>query len=293
MTVRITTAVIAIDLVSDHAEGPLWDARDGCFLWVDQYAGLVRRAADPLRPLETLTTFTLSAPVGAVVARKAGGWAVAVGDGFAHLDPDGRLSPIASVLPSDGIRRRMNDGKCDPRGRFWAGSIAFDKTPGAAALYVLEAGAAREVLTGVTISNGLAWSRDGTTMYYIDTPTQAVRRFRVGGNDLVDDGVAFFIPAGDGAPDGMAIDDDGCLWVALWGGGAVQRYAPDGELLERIEVAAPQVSSCCFGGDDGRTLYITTSREGYALDDRRYPHAGKIFAANIEISGARSSEYVN
>lgn len=283
-------AEVVVEAAAEHAEGPLWDARDGALVWVDQYRGIVRRATlSPGGGLVEQEPFVLGMPIGAIVPAPDGddGWLVAAGRGFHHLGRDGGLTPIADVLPEDGVRRRMNDGKLDRFGRFWAGSMAFDKTPGAGALYRLDGDRPRLMLDGVTISNGLAWTPDGGTLFYIDTPTQSVRRFTVRADGLEAGQTVIRIPAEQGAPDGMCIDDEGCLWVALWGGSAVQRYSAEGRLLARVEVAAAQVSSCCLGGRDGATLYITTSAEGY--DDRaleRDPNAGKMFATRTAALGS-------
>jgi len=145
-------------------------------------------------------------------------------------------------------------------------------------------------LTGVTISNGMAWPGD-QTMYYIDTPTGRVDRFRVRDDGTLADRTPV-IEVDGGAPDGMCIDDEGCLWVALWGGHAVHRYAPTGELLAVVAVDAPQVSSCCLGGADGRTLFITTSQEGMSADDRaRHPHPGKLFSVDVGVTGRPAAAF--
>jgi sugar lactone lactonase YvrE len=197
------------------------------------------------------------------------------------------------VLPADGIRRRMNAGEVDPRGRLWAGSMAFDKTPGAGALYLLDRGRATTVLEGVTISNGTAFSADGAEMLYIDTTTQQVRRFRVtdeGG--LADPEVVVEIDPADGHPDGMCVDDEGCLWVALWGGSEVRRYSPTGEHVGSVRVDAPQVSSCAFVGPDRDVLVITTSQEGYSAEDSaRHPRAGMLFAVRPGVTGPGVAPY--
>ncbi|WP_258046221.1 SMP-30/gluconolactonase/LRE family protein [Leifsonia shinshuensis] len=279
----ILQAEVAVEAAAEHAEGPLWDDRDGTLLWVDQYRGIVRRAKPTDGALVEESPFDLGMAVGAIVPDRAStddGWLVAAGAGFHRLDRRGLLTPIADVLPADGLRRRMNDGKLDPLGRFWAGTMAYDKTPGAGALYRLDGDTPRLMLDGVTISNGLAWTPDGGALFYIDTPTRTVRRFTVDGDTLRDGEVVVRIPPEQGAPDGMCVDADGCLWVALWGGGAVHRYDTAGRLLARVEVAAAQVSSCCFGGPDGATLYITTSAEDYDTADlARDPNAGRIFSA--------------
>jgi sugar lactone lactonase YvrE len=293
--IRSHTAEIAVDEASHHAEGPLWDVRRNSLLWIDQYRGLVREARRQNGRLQLPTTVDVGAAVGAVVPRAAGGWIVASGRGISTLGEDGTLDPVVDdLLPDDGIQRRWNDGKADPRGRFWVGSMAYNASPGAGSLYLLDAGEVTSVLDGVTISNGLAWNPRGDLLWYIDTPTGRVERFRVVGNRIEHDATAVSIDPSHGSPDGMAIDSEGCLWVALWGGSAVQRYSPNGELVERVEVAARQVSSCCFGDEDLGTLYITTSGENY--DPAAYandPHAGKIFAVRTGIVGSPADLYTS
>jgi sugar lactone lactonase YvrE len=269
-------AVPAADFRAEHAEGPAWDTRRDELLWVDQFAGLVHRGRFTDR-LEIVHTYRLGMPVGAVVPIAGeDGWLVAAGPGYARLDLDGTVTVLAELEPP---ANRMNDGKCDPRGRFWAGSMAWAKTDGAGSLYRLD-GSVTTVLRDVTISNGMAWA--GDRMYYIDTPTQRVDVF-----DHASDGAitnrrpAFTVE--DGAPDGMTIDDEGCLWVALWGGGGVRRYSPAGEELAFVEVNAPQVSSCAFAGN---RLFITTSQEGYSDEDSRaHPDAGKLFTLLLPVGG--------
>ena len=283
----------------DHAEGPGWDARTGQLLWVDQFAGHVHvgdhyPGADP--EVVPIRSYELGSPVGAVVPSRAlgGGWLVAAAHGFAHLAVDGTLTTLGQ--PEDGapVRIRMNDGKCDDHGRFWAGSMAFDKIPGAGSLHRLDPDlAVSTVLHDVTISNGLAWTDGGETMYYIDTPTRQVDRFRVAADGRLHERTPVVrIADGAGEPDGMCIDDEGALWVALWDGWAVHRYSPDGTLLAVVEVDAPQVSSCCFGGPDGTTLFVTTSQEG--MDPARraeVPNSGRLFAAEVGMSGRPAAAF--
>ncbi len=289
------TSAPACDLRNEHAEGPLWDTRSSRLLWVDQYAGLVLVASfEPSRQTLTLErTCQVGYPVGAVVPAAAGGWMVAAGPGFARLSPDGTVTAVAEIERDE--RTRMNDGKCDPSGRFWAGTMAWDKTPGAGTLYRLNQDLTVSVmLREVTISNGLAWPRDDVGLYYIDTPTRAVDRF-----SLSEDGslgarnAVIRIEDGAGEPDGMCIDDEGCLWVALWGGSAVHRYSPAGELLGVVEIDAPQVSSCCLGGPDMRTLFVTTSQEEMSPADRAaFPHSGQVFCAEVDVPGPPAAAFV-
>ena len=283
--------------ISQHAEGPLWDERSGTLLWVDQYLGLVRSARPDGDRFRLGKQWPVGELIGAVVPRAEGGWLVAGGPGFLMLGADGLTMAVASVLPDPTVkpRMRMNDGKVDPLGRFWAGSMTLDKIPGSGALHLLAQGRMRTVLRGQTIPNGMAWTPDGGILYYIDTPERAVRRFRITGEtELIDDGIAVRIAEGHGNPDGMCIDDEGMLWVALWGGRAVQRYRPDGQLIGRVDVPAAQVSSCAFGGADRGTLFITTSRENYSTAQRAAdPEAGAIFAVRPGVSGPTAAAYAD
>nr|WP_221380663.1 SMP-30/gluconolactonase/LRE family protein [Actinoplanes polyasparticus] len=278
------TARAVTDTRAEHAEGPAWDARHDELLWVDQFAGLVHRARYAEGELRPVRTYEVGRPVGAVVPIAGeDGWMLAAGAGFMRLSADGRTRVMAE--PEEAVRdtNRMNDGKCDPRGRFYAGSMAWSKRPGAGSLYRYD-GTVRTILRDVTISNGMAWSAAGDRMYYIDTPTGQVDVFTVDEDgEPVGRRPAFVIDPADGAPDGMCIDDEDCLWVALWGGGQVCRYAPTGEKLASVEVPAPQVSSCAFGG---KTLFITTSQEGYdPADSDRYPGAGRLYAIDLPVGG--------
>jgi sugar lactone lactonase YvrE len=276
----------------DHGEGPTWDARTDQLLWVDQYAGIVYVADVDSQTggLQLVREYALGAPVGAVVptTEANGGWAVAYDNGFGLLAADGSVQVLTQVEDAALRRMRMNDGKCAADGVFWAGSMAWDKTVAAGSLYRLHPdGEVSVALRGVTISNGLAWSADGRSLFYIDTPTQRVDRFHIDpAGELTDRVPVVVIPDEVGHPDGMTIDDEGCLWVALWDGSAVHRYSPTGELLARVPIDAPQVSSCCFGGADRATLFVTTSQEG--MDDKtraRHANAGRVFSARVDVTG--------
>ncbi len=275
---------------AEVGEGPVWDVRSSRLVWVD-ILGRRIHVTDP----RTGKTDSIDVPlhVGAVVPRVAGGYVAALQDGF-WIVGDGaprRIVTVAEARP--GLR--FNDGKCDPAGRFWAGTMAYDEAPGAAWLYRLEAsGLATRVLDGATISNGLAWSGDGRTMYYIDSPTQRVDAFtfdRATG-DLRDRRTVIQIPKELGTPDGMTIDADGGLWVALWGGGAVHQYV-DGRLHREIRLPASRVTSCAFGDKDLGTLFITSAREGLSDDDLRdQPLAGALFRVRPGVRGVAPHTYL-
>ena len=163
---------------------------------------------------------------------------------------------------------RMNDGACDPQGRFWAGTMAYDESPGAGTLYRLELdGSCTTVLTGLTIANGIGWSPDGSTMYLNDSGTGCLEvfRFEMSTGAITNRRTLVRSDQPGVVPDGLTVDEEGGIWVALWGGGAVNRYAPDGSLLASLELPVERPTSCAFGGPDRATLFITTAREG--LDD--------------------------
>jgi sugar lactone lactonase YvrE len=284
---RLISARPLLGMRSEHAEGPVYDPLTDELLWVDIPAGLVNiaRLGPELREVHSYPTGDV---VGAVVPRRdpADGWVVASRYGFAALDRSGEVASI--VEPERGAATRMNDGKCDPFGGFWAGSMSLDDAEGTANLYRLAPdGTCRPSLSGVTISNGLAW-RDAEHVYYVDTPTRRVDLLTVTSEGAVTDRQpAFAVPAELGLPDGLTIDADGRLWVALWGGGAVVCFAPDGEVLATVTVDAAQVSSCTFAGPELATLVITTSQESYTPGrSAAEPWSGHLFVADV---GARGS----
>jgi sugar lactone lactonase YvrE len=278
------------DLLYDgHAllgEGPVWDPREELLLWVDIDAGQVHR----LRPGGAHEHFDVGQKVGAVVVRQSGGFALAVKNGFAFLDQWGGALRIVGSPEQDKPQNRMNDGKVDSAGRFWAGTMGPDK--GDARLYRLETdGFIRTMVDGVTISNGMGWSPDERTMYYIDTPTQRVDAFAYDApsGNITNRRTLIEVPKREGSPDGMTVDEDGCLWIAFWGGGAVRRYTPKGELDRTIEVPASLVTSCTFGGRDRAELYITTASAALKPSERAtQPHAGGVFIANPGVKGPRA-----
>lgn len=278
---------LILDAKATLGEGPVWDARRQVLLWVDIEAGRLHEF-DPATGHNR--TIELGQRVGAVVPRARGGVMLAMQRGFASLDPATEAITFWADPEAHLPNNRFNDGKCDPRGRFWAGTISLDRRPGAASLYCLEPdGTVRTMLRGVTNSNGIAWSLEQDTLYYIDTPTRQVTAFdyepRTGTIDHPR--AVITIPPDSGKPDGMTIDAEGMLWIALWDGGCVGRWDPrTGRLLERLAVPARRVTSCAFGGPDLGDLYITTARVG--LSERELseqPGAGGLFRARPGVRG--------
>lgn len=241
-------------------EGPVWHA--GMLHWVDILGGLIHRG-DPATA--TVTTDEVPTLVGAAVPASSGGYVVACTEGFGTVR-DGTLDVRNAILP-DGIR--MNDAKCDPLGRLWAGSNAMEFDSGAGTLHLLRPDWTTEVvLTGMTLPNGMGWSPDGATFYLIDSYAFELYEFGFSAAGI-DVGsrrvVASFDPA-EGMPDGMCVDAEGGLWVARWGGARVDLLTPDGVPRRSVKIPAAQPSSCAFGGADLDVLYVTSAREGLPLD---------------------------
>jgi sugar lactone lactonase YvrE len=215
--------------------------------------------------------------------RRRGGAVIGVERGFALEEADGAIRHLHELWSDTNVR--MNEGGCDPDGRFYCGSMAYDQQPGAGELYRLDPdGSVHVVLENVTISNGLEWSPDGSRAYYNDTATHRIDVFDYDGESGLSGRRPFAeVPAEAGLPDGLTVDEEGGVWVALYGGGSVRRYTPEGVLDEVIEVAAKQVTACTFGGQDHNQLFITTSREG--LGGGEDPLAGSLFRSAVGVAG--------
>jgi sugar lactone lactonase YvrE len=269
--------------VAFHGEGPVWSERWGGLRWLDMLAGdILSLGADGM--VERRHVGTVAA---AVRPRRRGGAVIGVERGFALEDDDGTITYLPELWP-DG-RVRMNEGACDPDGRFYCGTMAYDKTPGAGTLYRLDPdGAVDVVLEGVTISNGLDWSPDGTLAYYNDTDTSRVDVFDYD-HDTGLTGRRPFVDTGELRPDGLTVDAEGGVWVAFSNGHAVRRYAPDGTLDEVVELPVRKVTACAFGGDGLDRLFVTTSRDG--VDVEAQPLAGSLFALVPGVTGQPVREF--
>lgn len=284
---------LIVDAKADLAEGPCWDRERKVLYWVD-IVGKKVHMYDP-NQLQS-RTIEVGQYVGAVVPRKSGGLMLAMHHGFYSLDLETEaLVPIADP-EREKENNRFNDGKCDASGRFWAGTMELDGKKGEGSLYCLDRNLdVRTVLQNVSISNGLGWSPDHKTMYYIDTPTRQVAAFDydLDTGTISNKRTVVSIPEGDGDPDGMTVDEEGMIWVAHWGGSRVSRWNPStGECLEEIPVPASQVTSCAFGGDHLDELYITTARLGLGQNDRlNEPHAGGLFRIKVNVRGLPSHPF--
>jgi len=271
--------------IAYHAEGPVWSAGWGGLRWVDMLAGDVLSL--------TVDGHVARRHVGEVAAavrpRRGGGAVIGVERGFVLEGPDGSLSPAIPAWEAPGMR--MNEGGCDPHGRFYCGSMAYDRRPGGAALYRLDPDrSVHLVLDGVTISNGLDWSPDGTRAYYNDTETGRIDTFDYSRDDGLTNRRTFaVVDEADGHPDGLTVDAEGGVWVALNGGGAIRRHAPDGSLDLVLEMPTRHVTACAFGGPELRTLFITTSREHVSGNED--PIAGSLLAAEPGVKGRAVREF--
>ncbi len=269
------------DSVAYHAEGPVWSPAWGGLRWVDMLAGDVLT----LRPDGGVDRHHVGSPVAAAVRpRHAGGAVLGIERGFALEDASGEVTALEPLWGAER-RIRMNEGGCDPEGRFYCGSMSYDRVPGAGTVHRLDPdGAVHTVLTGVTISNGLDWSPDGTRAFYNDTETMRVDVFDYDRDAGLTNRRPFVhIEPAAGRPDGLTVDSEGGVWVALHRGGAVRRYSADGTLDAVVELPVAKVTACTLGGEHLDQLYITTSREG--LEPGEEPAAGSLFVAEVGVRG--------
>jgi len=264
---------------AQHGEGPVWSPSWGGLRWVDMLAGDILHLEPGTGAVSRWSVGTVAA---AFRPRRSGGAVIATEREFALCDEmGGPLTGLGEVFRDGTVR--FNDGATDPAGNFLCGTMACDEAPGRGTLYRLGADRHVEVvLRGVTISNGLAWTADSSRAYYNDTPTGRVDVFDSDPSGKLDNRRLFVAVDGDaGAPDGLTVDGDGGVWVALWGGGVVHRYSASGALDEVVEVAAKNVTACTFGGEHLDELFITTSRN----DDEEHPGAGALFRYLPAVSG--------
>ncbi|WP_432116935.1 SMP-30/gluconolactonase/LRE family protein [Streptomyces sp. bgisy032] len=250
---------IAVRAEAELGEGPTWDAASGRLLWID-ILGCRVHTYDPATGRRT--TRRTEQHVGAVKPRAGGGLVLNLRDGIGLLDPgDGFRWLHREPVPG----RRANDAAVAPDGSLWAGTMRYDEAPGGGTLSrVTGDGTVEVVLDDVAVSNGTGWSPDGRLLYYIDSPTRRIDVFDHADGRLTGRRTLAVIEDGAGFPDGLTVDADGCVWVALWQGSAVRRYTPDGALDRVIELPVPLVTACAFGGPGLTDLYVTTARVGLA-----------------------------
>lgn len=274
-------------------EGAIWHPEKEALMWVDIIEGKVFM----YKPGEGMVqNIKLGSMVGTVVPASGNYFAVAAQEtGIFGLTTDGIPELIAEFPASAGQNVRFNDGKCDPMGRFWVGTMHKEQIKGAADLYMLQNDTMVIKQPDVTISNGIVWDTNKNLMYYIDTPTQSVYSYDYNNEtgEISNQRVVIEVPKEKGSPDGMTIDSEGMLWIAHWGGNGVYRWNPDnGELLDRIDVPAPNVTSCAFGGPNLSTMYITTARVGMTEEQlAEYPLSGSLFSIETDFKGLEAYSF--
>ncbi|WP_422115891.1 SMP-30/gluconolactonase/LRE family protein [Brachybacterium sp. UNK5269] len=273
------------DSICHHAEGPHWSDTWGGLRWVDMLAG------DMVLLAEDGTTRRIPTPspvVACVRPAVSGGAVLALEKGFGLEDADGSIETLPPLWDEDV---RMNEGAIAPDGSFLCGSMAYDQSPGAAAMWRLfPDGTTVRILDDLTVSNGLVFTEDGARAFYVDTPTGRVDLFDWSDEEGLTNRRPFAdLTEQDGHPDGLALDETGRVWVAMNGGGQVLGLDEHGAVAARISVDARQVTACTFGGEDGSTLYITTSREN--VPDGEDPQAGSLFAARPGVRGAVTERF--
>jgi sugar lactone lactonase YvrE len=284
-------AELLFDAKATLGEGPAWDAKSQTLYWVDILEKRIYAGSQVVAQLEEF--------IGCLAPRPNGNLLLALSDGagsssFVDLQPDtARQSVLAAVHES--AANRFNDGKCDPAGRFLAGTMAMNESDPTGALYSFDGKRVVKLFGGATISNGLTWSPDYKTLYYIDTPTRKVQAFDYDPviGQVANPRAAIQIPASLGWADGMTSDADGNLWIAMWGGAQVTKWNPQtGRLLEQIPMPALQTSSCAFGGKDMNELYVTSARKGMNTAElKKYPLSGGLFKVKTKVTGTPTFEF--
>ena len=275
------------EVVSDLGEGPIWSPQTNCVTWTDITQSVFHTA-----DIDTGATQSFSAPsmVGAIAHTHGGDYVAANQEGFAFVGIDRKFSQLHSFLADD---MRMNDGKVDPVGRFWAGSLALSFEAKRGSLYVLEKdGSYRSVLDKCTLSNGMGWSPDAHYFYYIDSIPGVLKRFDFDSvHGLVSNPIDLVtFDTSKGIPDGMSVSSDGKIVIALWDGGRVEIYEPDGTKATEIELGISRPTSCTFGGTDGNVLIVTSASQG--IDRSKEGLAGKILAVTgTGLSGLPAHRY--
>lgn len=267
---------VVAEVRCDVGEGPLWDAAAQCLWWVDIPARTVHR----LDPASRQTRrYDVGVMVGALALRETGGLVLAAQGGFYAWKPSSAPLTLLAALDAGDTTRRLNDGTCDGQGRFWAGAMEVGAAPGEGVLWSFEPdGSVVRRLSDLTIPNGIDWSPGGDAMYLVDSTTHRVDVLDVTADGEPSNRRPFATLPGSVLPDGLTVDAEGGVWVALWGGWGIHHYAPDGLLVEHLQLPVAQVTSCAFGGPDLTDLFVTTAAGGLGareLSDQ--PLAGAVF----------------
>jgi sugar lactone lactonase YvrE len=281
-----STATIAYPAANVLGEGPVWHGGRQSLFWVDIEGKQLQELKWPTLQFQS---WPMPEMIGMVVPYNENSLVVALQGGLAlfHLET-GQLDWLTEI-EKDSIENRPNDGKCDSRGRLWLGTMHKGASINSGSLYCMQKNLITSKLTSLTISNGMAWSRDDKHFYFIDSSLHRIDQYGFDSitGDIQFERTAVTIPSEMGLPDGMTIDEEGMLWVAQWGGFCVCRWDPNtGSLLHKIEVPVPQVTSCTFGGENLDVLFVTTARVGLSEELLlKYPESGHVFSAQMKVRG--------
>ena len=283
---------LALDAQDFLGEGPVWSPTDECLYWVDIMKPAIRRWSPTTGDEQA---WTMPSEIGSMALRSKGGMIVALRTGIALLDmKSGEVTPVCDP-ESDIATNRFNDGKCDPQGRFWAGTMDDAAVEYSGALYRIDTDlSCHQMVTDVNCSNGIGWSPDGLTMFYTDTWTYRVDQF-----DFDPDTGAIAnrrpfaeVPAGEGAPDGLTVDAEGGVWSARWEGGRVVRYAPDGSVDRVVNMPVNSPTSLTFGGPNLTDLYVTSAKFGQTEAQlAAAPLSGGLFRITVEVAGQEDRRF--
>lgn len=291
--VKEIPAELTFQAQATTGEGSIWHCERQTLFWVD----IEGKTLYELNPkTEQCASWPFDRMISTVVPETDSTVVVSLQNEIIRVNlHNGQTTSIALIPDFDG-KVRCNDGKCDPAGRLWVGTMGFGAPQGAGTLYcVLPDGVVTPKIEKVTISNGIVWSSNKKYMYYNDTATGKIARYRyeAESGEILFDGIAVTLPKGTGAPDGMTIDENDNLWVAQWGGFGVYCYNPyTGELLTKVDVPAPHVASCAFGGKKLDTLYITTARAGMTEEQLKdYPLSGSVFHCHPGVKGVKANHF--
>ena len=279
-------AELLLDAKATLGEGPAWDEKTQTLYWVDILQKKIYAGTELLAELDDF--------IGCLAPCKNGNLILGKRASFVDFDLASSQQTVLASL-SESATNRINDGKCDPAGRFLAGTMDMNEKEASGSLYSFNGKQVTRLLDGIRISNGLAWSPNHKTFYYIDTPTREVKAFDydVSMGQIANPRVMIHVPEALGWPDGMTSDTEGNLWIAMWGGAQVTRWNPNtGELLEKIPVPALQTSSVVFGGKNRNELYVTSARVGMSEADlKKYPLSGGLFRVETKIEGMPIFEF--
>jgi sugar lactone lactonase YvrE len=278
---------LILDAKATLGEGPAWDSKTQTLYWVDILQKRIYRGKDILAELDSF--------IGCLAPSADGTLILGLQRAIASLQVDTGHVKILASIDSEPTANRINDGKCDPAGRFLFGTMDMNEKDSSGALYSFDGKNATRLLDNIRISNGLAWSPDHKIFYYIDTPTREVKSFDydLSTGQISNPRTTIRVGESLGFPDGMTSDTQGNLWIACWGGAQITKWNPNtGKLIEQIPVPALQTSSCVFGGADMNELYITSARVGMSDSDlKKYPLSGGLFKVITNVQGMRTFEY--